>query len=237
MTIPLLPCLKRAQSEREFRVVWQAASSTARSRQFTPICLAIHPSSIYFSIRSGLFSEESAAEPPLDSWHLNCVTKECRFLIRLLAGTPLDKKESMNRTTRYMSLAILLTFTVGQVQYGYTSYFCTMLNAFLPSPAAAATIHNQEMNNGACSACQGVTETVSGAQNLEPNCLRIVSIQKDVVASFLGTTSINLHNTVSVAFVMPQMSFSRTNVQGRSTVSPESPPPLDLPTIHSNLRI
>lgn len=136
-----------------------------------------------------------------------------------------------------MSLAILLTFSAGQVQYGHTSYFCTMLNTFLPSPAVASAMHSRLAGNDVCSECQGARGNEAGVQVVEPNCFQIVSVHKDIVGSFLGSANTNFQDGGTFLFMMPQPLASRMSIQSRSVAQICFSPPLDLPIFNNNLRI
>lgn len=143
----------------------------------------------------------------------------------------------MNDRTKYLSLLILLTFTVGQVQYGHTTYFCTMLNLFLPSQSAAASMQEQGNRNDACYACQGTTSEVTGNPTIESNCFEVINLNKDVVSSFLGSTVPVVYKVCAFVLTLSQPQVSRSNSRGMFVAPAALSPPLDLPTLNSNLRI
>lgn len=142
----------------------------------------------------------------------------------------------MSSRTKYLSLLIVLAFTVGQVQYSYTSYFCTMLNAFVPSQSAALAIHSMQHEDG-CTECDGTRVSEAGSQVLQPNCFVVNTLQKDVVSTFVGSQNPDLHAATAFAFIVPQPVLRQTGSFNRYFVRTPLSPPLDLPTLNNTLLI
>lgn len=141
----------------------------------------------------------------------------------------------MSRKTKYMSLFIVLAFTAGQVQYSYTSYFCTMLHMFLPSRSAALAMHS--MSHDVCTQCDAPLVTQAGNEELVPNCFVVNTIQKDVVSTFVGNSTSEIHAASALALKLPHPIIRYTSVQNEPIVRTALSPPLDLPTLNSNLLI
>ncbi len=139
----------------------------------------------------------------------------------------------MNRPAKYLSLAILLTFMVGQVQYSYTSYFCNMLNRYIASPSASLTIHPRQHFDG-CSECQAVHVR---NQVLEPNCFQVDTFQKDVVSNFVTPTNFEVHMAVAFVISLPQPVVQQATLHIMSIPRTSLSPPLDLPTLNGSLLI
>ncbi len=140
----------------------------------------------------------------------------------------------MKNGTKYFSVLMVLMFIAGQIQYGYTTYFCTMLNQFLPSAEAVLAVH-QEADT--CGQCDGMFAAQSGSKTFEPNCFRIDTVQKDVLSTFTSSNNPDFFCVTTVALIITQPSFQQATLRSWS-VAPSAPsPPLDLPTFNSNLRI
>ena len=142
----------------------------------------------------------------------------------------------MNDKVKYLNLFVLLTFMVGQVQFAYASYFCTMKQAPVKSPVMAMTSPGNETDD-VCTQCSGVIPPQNGLQLVEGNCIKVVTAEKSVLGSF--TVSIKLLNHfVTVLGFIPTFSVQQSPIINRlSAVSESDSPPLDLPTLNSNLRI
>jgi hypothetical protein len=147
------------------------------------------------------------------------------------------KQAELSNKAKYLSLLVILTFVVGQVQYTYTSYFCTMLNKFLVSPSIAAANHNDNITDDACDDCQVRIDPASGHLFLEPNCFRVTSLEKSVVDNFVGSPVPDIHFTFTFTSFLSTPPAMETLFQNWATVPSANPPPLDLPTLYNNLRI
>ena len=133
-----------------------------------------------------------------------------------------------------MNLLVLSTFMVGQVQFAYASYFCTMKQAAVKSPVMEMT---SQISDAAevCTQCSGVIPPQHGSQLVEGNCIKIVSTEKSVVSSFTDSVKLLSHFVTVISFI-PALNYHPSAI-GHQLISPSSSPPLDLPTLNSNLRI
>lgn len=135
---------------------------------------------------------------------------------------------------KYLSLLVILTFTVGQFQYAYSSYFCTMKHVTLSLEDVIGTASG----NSCASSCDGTLELPSeqGRQILGMNCMQYRLTEKKVVDTFTGQDKPQLH-IVGVMAVLPAMQIVSQSAGVVITAVGSSSPPPDIPTINSNLRI
>lgn len=140
----------------------------------------------------------------------------------------------MKNGTKYLSFLVVLMFVVGQIQYGYTTYFCTMMNEFLPS---APVMLSSQYETDTCSQCDGVLAAQQSSQTFAPNCFQINSLQKDVISTFTAAGNHDLYvvNVAAPIVIHPQV--AQTTLWSLTIAPATSSPPLDLPTFNSNLRI
>jgi hypothetical protein len=140
----------------------------------------------------------------------------------------------VNDKIKYLNLFVLLTFLVGQVQYAYASYFCTMKQSPVESPVMMmASTSNQTAD--VCTQCSGVIPPQNGPQLIGGNCIKIVTSEKSVVSSFTDSVKLLSHFVTAFSFV-PVSSYQPSAVSYQLFRHSDSPP-LDLPTLNSNLRI
>ena len=138
---------------------------------------------------------------------------------------------------KYLNLLVLLTFLVGQVQYAYSSYFCTMKNAGVSAAAAVMKMDGSKENS--CDECTATVQHVSlTAQSLKSNCMERRVEQKMVVDNFTGSQQTVEHfvGTFFIAANPTTIGNQLFTVHSSLFTSTDSPP-LDLPTLNSNLRI
>lgn len=142
----------------------------------------------------------------------------------------------VNARIKYLNTFILLAFLIGQVQYAYTSYFCTLKHEQVKAPTLTATPVSDNDGNG-CEECQGVIPETHGQQSIESNCIKVVSIEKSTIDNFAEWAK--FHNQVVAVFNSIQANDYPQQIGHQSFVvlSPANSPPLDLPTLNSNLRI
>ena len=145
-------------------------------------------------------------------------------------------KHEVNDKVKYLNLFVLLTFLVGQVQFAYASYFCTMKQAPVKSPVMAMISPGNETED-VCAQCSGVILPQHGPQLVEGNCIKVVTAEKSVVSSF--TDSVKLLSHIVIVFgSIAAISGQHLAISNRlSAINNADSPPLDLPTLNSNLRI
>ncbi len=140
----------------------------------------------------------------------------------------------MSNKVKYLNLFVLLTFLVGQVQFAYASYFCTMKQAAVKSPVMEMASSANDQGD-ACAQCSGVIPPQNGLQLVEGNCIKVVTAEKSVVSSFTDSVKLLSHFVIAFSFVPPS-SYQPPAVHYQ-LFSRNSSPPLDLPILNSNLRI
>jgi len=143
----------------------------------------------------------------------------------------------MNEKIKYLNIFVLLTFLVGQVQYVYSIYFCTMEHKTVQRPTMETSC-STDNDGDLCEACQGVIPQQHGQQIIETNCIKVISVEKSMVDNFTSLQKYVQH-FVSIAFIGNQLDALTSQL---STINYEplpltDSPPLDLPTLNSNLRI
>ncbi len=143
----------------------------------------------------------------------------------------------MSNRAKYLSLLAMTAFVVGQVQYSYTSYFCTMLNSYVPSPSMALASHHEASEATTCDDCQVDPAPASGHQLVEANCFHVTTAEKSVVDNFVGSTNPDIHFVAAVVSFLPVPLVARTLSSSWASVPSADSPPLDLPTLNCNLRI
>ncbi|HQT92681.1 MAG TPA: hypothetical protein PL001_11720 [Candidatus Kryptobacter bacterium] len=142
----------------------------------------------------------------------------------------------MNERMKYLNLLVLLTFLVGQVQYAYASYFCTMMQRPVEAPTMVMSSMTSSSDN-ICDECQGVIPPVHGQQLAQGNCVKLIAADKSTVDSFAEWTKYHAQFVSMFNFVNPQVTTQQSAPQGFVSQFSFIPPPLDLPTLNSNLRI
>ena len=143
-------------------------------------------------------------------------------------------KHEVNDKAKYLNLLVLLTFLVGHVQYAYASYFCTMKQAPVQSPAMTMTPPSNQTED-ACTQCSDVIPPREGPQFVEGNCIKIVTAEKSVVSSFTDSVKLLNHFVTAYSFV-PVLNYQPSAINYQLFTHSNSPP-LDLPILISNLRI
>jgi hypothetical protein len=137
----------------------------------------------------------------------------------------------MSNKAKYLSLFVMLTFTVGQVQYAYSSYFCTMTHkTYGPAMAAGSS------GDGSCSPTACVTPA-HGQQLVDASCMQLRLAEKKVVDSFASPDKAPSH-IVAIVAILPGRLFSVEPATFITVaIQPCVFPPPDIPTLNSNLRI
>ncbi len=136
---------------------------------------------------------------------------------------------------KYLNILVLLTFLVGQVQYAYASYLCTMKNA--PVRSSSMPMAMDEANSQACDECSTFIQPESGQQIVQSNCVLVHLTDKSTLDNF---TSLNkaIPHVVGIIAIVNQQSITNHQLSARpSIMRMGDSPPLDLPTFNSSLRI
>lgn len=130
----------------------------------------------------------------------------------------------------------MLAFLTGQVQYGYTTYFCRMLDAYVPAQTMALEVQTGHASD-ACVECDPSGSADSGHQIMVPNCFQINTLQKDVVSTFVGTSAVDLHAVTAIVAILPPPVVQQAAMHHSYFFRTALSPPLDLPTLNSTLLI
>ncbi len=101
---------------------------------------------------------------------------------------------------KYLNLLVLVAFAVGQVQYGYVSYFCTMEQKAVQRPTMSMTSPNVS-DNDMCDECQGIIPSQHGQQLLESSCMKVVSMEKRTVDNFAEWAKFHTHVIAAFNFI------------------------------------
>ncbi len=142
----------------------------------------------------------------------------------------------MNEKIKYLSLLVMLTFVVGQVQYAYATYFCTMKQMVVNS-ASIEMAATSSMGMTACDECAGTVQPKFAVQIVQGNCIQVQLAEKKIVDNFTDSGKYNLHPTASLVFIVVQDQCRQISRQNFIPVLRTDSPPLDIPTFQSNLRI
>lgn len=142
----------------------------------------------------------------------------------------------MSRAYKYLNLLVLSTFLVGQVQYAYSTYFCTMMQQPVSAPVMKMNMDTEAGN--ACDQCQAVTPTHQSEQLRQGDCVQLTISQKSTLDNFTDSQK-SVQHFVSAAFISNSLSTVTTQLLPTSChlLPIAVSPPLDLPTLNSNLRI
>ncbi len=138
---------------------------------------------------------------------------------------------------KYLNILVLLTFLAGQVQFAYTSYFCTMEHKAVQKPALAMTA-SMDSDGDMCNECQSVIPQKQGQQLIGSNCIKVINLEKSTVSDFASSQK-SIQHFVSVSSMANQLSVisSQLSPMSYEPSAGTDSPPLDLPTLNSNLRI
>jgi hypothetical protein len=134
----------------------------------------------------------------------------------------------------YLNLLVLLTFLAGQVQFAYTTYYCTMKQMAVKTPAMSTTSMDSSTGD-VCDQCQEVIPPLHGEQIADGSCIKVVTAEKSVVSSF--NDSVKLLSHVAITFSSVPTSSYQPSAVSYQLFRPTDSPPRDLPTFNSNLRI
>ncbi len=131
----------------------------------------------------------------------------------------------------------MLTFVVGQIQYAYSSYFCTMMQRQVKAPTMAMNPATATPSD-VCDECQAVAMPARhGVQLAQGDCMELVTSQKHTLDNFTEWSRYHAQFAASFSFVQMYDYTPQLVSQSFILASPANSPPLDLPILNSNLRI
>ncbi len=143
----------------------------------------------------------------------------------------------MTERIKYLNILVLLAFLVGQVQYAYASFFCTMKDA--PVSVSSMIMNTDEEDSQPCGECSCRVHAGPGQQVVEANCMLMHIIEKTTIDNF--RVSDRSVSTVSRAWTLCGNQLPAGNrklfTKSYQGFNPTNSPPLDLPTFNSTLRI
>lgn len=132
---------------------------------------------------------------------------------------------------------ISLLLLAGQVQYSYTTYFCTMEHKPVKQPTVAGEVSEHALSNKICDACQGVIVVYHTEGVAKRNCIRVETYRKNVVDSFAETGSALSHIFAAVATCSCNPGEQAGTSHGLLLMPRCASPPGDISILNSNLRI
>lgn len=130
----------------------------------------------------------------------------------------------------------MLAFMVGQVQYAYSSYFCTMRQMSVKSPNMSMNMPT-DRNGSSCGECQVAVPPQHAQQLIGSNCIKVISAEKSVVSSFAERAKFHSQVVIAFSFIQADEYARQPGHQSLISVPPINSPPLDLPILNNNLRI
>ena len=139
---------------------------------------------------------------------------------------------------KYVNLLLTLALLAGQVQYVYTTYFCTEQHSPISRPAVEMRSADMSSGSTICDECRGVIPVQHGATLASANCIQITTHSKSVVSSFTISDKPLSH------FEVGKVSFSRyTSSPSQHSgirvhlLNATDSPPLPLHVLNLNFRI
>lgn len=139
--------------------------------------------------------------------------------------------------SKYMGLVVSIALVIGQVQYAYAAYYCTMVHHQVSIQTDIAAPHVGHVSDQTCLECDCTGIPFSTQQRYEPDCLRLTIGHKDVVGSFQEPSASNLcvsglAAALPVRTQIPSIALHSTMaVSGLVSSSP------GIPALNNNLRI
>ncbi len=141
----------------------------------------------------------------------------------------------MSRIVKYLNLLVLSTFMIGQVQYAYSTYFCTMMQQQVSAPVMKMNMGTEAKNT--CDQCKAVTPDHQGEQLNQSDCIQSTTLQKSTLDNFTDSQKL-VHHFVPAAFISNSLSTvgSQLLLTTYHVLPTPVSPPSDLPILNSNLR-
>ena len=142
----------------------------------------------------------------------------------------------MKPKVKYLALLVTLTFIVGQVQFAYSSYFCSMKQVILKHVQTGMTCDAMSGDDMADMGT-GVALSLRGQQLAAQNCMQLRLAEKKVVDTFTGSDMPEQHFVGAAVIIQPLEPGIPTSGANPSFICRNPSPPQDLPTLLNNLRI
>lgn len=137
---------------------------------------------------------------------------------------------------RYLNLAVILAFLIAQVQYACSSYFCTMMQAYVSGPSTTVNSITHSCED-LCNCPQRTAPHQGGGEIVEGNCIKTLNLEKSVISSFTDPAKFCGDVIAAQGFIPTHICTQRFTSQVSIKFTKSGSPPLDLPILNSNLRI
>lgn len=139
---------------------------------------------------------------------------------------------------RYAHALLALALLAGQVQYAYTTYFCTEQHAAVSKPTIKMQSADRSSGSTICDECCGVIPVHHGAALATLNCIQITTHTKSVVSSFTSTEEVvSYHATSRFVCSRGPVESNQLSAIGNLHFSSTDSPPLPLHITNLNFRI
>lgn len=140
-------------------------------------------------------------------------------------------------TNKYLGLLVSIALVVGQVQYAYAAYYCTMVHHRVDTQSELAVSQEGHVSNQTCNVCDCTATSPSAQERYEPDCLRVTAGHKDVTNSFQETSLPNIDALGSPAVLPVETQTPCVALHSIMSVSSLALSSPGIPTINNNLRI
>lgn len=149
----------------------------------------------------------------------------------------LPQKLRLRPHGHYFVLLLCFSFLAGQVQYSYTTYYCSVEHAEVKEPVVEKAIPAGKLNNRICDECQGVEVFYHTVGVSKPSCLKVDRQKKDVVDAFVNEELVQFHP--KIVFVTPPFNRAGRPILREAVMLLHhgTSPPENIPVPPINLRI
>ena len=144
------------------------------------------------------------------------------------------------RTVKGKSIYALLVLALiaGQIQYAYSTCFCTDRRAPVTRPEAVMQSPGMPSGSIICDECRGMIPLQHGVSLESPNCVRITMHTKSVVSSFTNFETFSGHFESGILLhIASRETCSLTSATNHLLLGSTDSPPLPLHITNLNFRI
>ena len=144
---------------------------------------------------------------------------------------------------KYLNIFVLMTFLVGQIQFAYSSYYCTMKGStvgFFSSSGKNKSMSCESMGNEneSCDECAPMMDQLFSCETIQSNCMQVHVVQKMVVENFINVNKTSQHlSEFTPACIFVSILSNNLFTKSCKIFSSNYSPPIDTPTLLNNLRI
>lgn len=143
----------------------------------------------------------------------------------------------MSGTKKYLGLLVSIAFVVGQVQYAYAAYYCTMIHRQVDSQSEIAVSPEGRVSDQTCVLCDCTATTSRAQEKYEPDCVRVTVGHKDVVGNFQEPSVPNLIASGSSAVLQANIQTPSPALHSTRVVSSLISSSPGISALNNNLRI